>query len=130
MQHRDTRRAPNCRSALDGGIRRWQSGRVPDGTDDKEREPLVELLTPPFNYAVVQLPGRKYPGVVFQGDSLSIHCDRAAEVARLARGSAAQDEAEWLAQELNEVLRSYIAVLTARSIDLPFEYRPSDPRDA
>jgi hypothetical protein len=103
---------------------------VPDETNDNDSQPIVKLLTPPFNYAVVQLPGRKYPGVVFQGDSLSAHCERAAEVARLARGSAAQDQAQWLAEELNEVLRSYMAVLTAHSIDLSFACRPSDPRDA
>jgi hypothetical protein len=33
---------------------------------------VAKLLTDPTNYAVVQLPGRKYPGVVFQGDSLHI----------------------------------------------------------
>lgn len=31
----------------------------------------VQLLTPPANYAVVQLPERQFPGVVFQGDSLN-----------------------------------------------------------
>lgn len=31
---------------------------------------IAKLLTDPTNYAVVQLPGRKYPGVVFQSDSL------------------------------------------------------------
>nr|WP_294546918.1 hypothetical protein [uncultured Rhodopila sp.] len=30
----------------------------------------AKLLTDPENYAVVQLPGRQYPGVVFQGDSI------------------------------------------------------------
>lgn len=32
----------------------------------------AKLLTPPHNFAVVQLPDREYPGVVIQGDSLSI----------------------------------------------------------
>lgn len=32
----------------------------------------VKLLSPASNCAVVQSPERKYPGVVFQGDSLSI----------------------------------------------------------
>jgi predicted RNase H-like HicB family nuclease len=32
----------------------------------------ARLLTPPTNYAVVQLPERAFPGVVFQGDSLNI----------------------------------------------------------
>jgi hypothetical protein len=30
----------------------------------------AELFSNPGNYAVVQLPGRKFSGVVFQGDSL------------------------------------------------------------
>jgi hypothetical protein len=30
----------------------------------------ARLLTEATNYAVVQLPGRRFPGVVFQGDSL------------------------------------------------------------
>ena len=30
----------------------------------------VKLLSEPTNYAVVHLPGRAFPGVVFQGDSL------------------------------------------------------------
>jgi predicted RNase H-like HicB family nuclease len=30
----------------------------------------AKLLTDPTNYAVVQLPGRQFPGVVFQGDSI------------------------------------------------------------
>jgi hypothetical protein len=31
----------------------------------------ARLLTPATNYAVVQLPGRNFPGVVIQGDSLN-----------------------------------------------------------
>jgi Family of unknown function (DUF6959) len=41
----------------------------------------AELLTPPGNYAVVQLPGRKFPGVVFQGDSLAALCEQTANLA-------------------------------------------------
>jgi hypothetical protein len=32
----------------------------------------AKLLTSSHNYAVVQLPGRQFPDVVFQGDSLHI----------------------------------------------------------
>ncbi|WP_413813982.1 DUF6959 family protein [Rhizobium sp. Leaf453] len=32
----------------------------------------AELLTPSHNYAVVKLPERSHPGVVFQGDSLHV----------------------------------------------------------
>jgi hypothetical protein len=30
----------------------------------------VKLLGPSINFAIVQLPGRRYPGVVVQGDTL------------------------------------------------------------
>jgi hypothetical protein len=87
---------------------------------------VAELLTPPHNYAVVQLPGRRFPGVVVQGDSLSVFCEGAKRVAMLAAGTAADDEAAYLCEELNSVLRSYIRVLESRSIELPFTYRPPD----
>jgi hypothetical protein len=32
----------------------------------------AKLLSEPKNYAIVQLPQRRFPGVVFQGDSLNI----------------------------------------------------------
>ena len=31
----------------------------------------ARLLSPPLNFAVVQLPERQYPGVVVQGDTLA-----------------------------------------------------------
>ena len=84
----------------------------------------AELLTPASNFAVVQLPGRKYPGVVFQGDSLSSLCALATLVAEQAQDTPAFDEAIGLRDELNEVLRSYIRVLEGRGIRPPFEFRP------
>lgn len=30
----------------------------------------VKLLSPATNFAIVQLPGRRFPGIVVQGDSL------------------------------------------------------------
>ena len=38
------------------------------------------LLTPAWNHAVVQLPGRRFPGVVFQGDSLFLLLEQVREV--------------------------------------------------
>ncbi len=45
---------------------------------------IVVLLSGPTNYAVVQLPGRKFPGVVIQGDSLHAMVGRLAELQKLA----------------------------------------------
>ena len=41
----------------------------------------VDLLTSPGNYAIVRMPGRRFPGVVMQGDSLSILAYDAQEIA-------------------------------------------------
>ena len=81
----------------------------------------AELLTPAHNYAVVQLPERQYPGVVVQGDSLAIICELLA--------SAIAGDAEATAEvkaDLDDVLRSYLAVLEQRSINPPFLYRPPE----
>jgi hypothetical protein len=93
-------------------------------------EETAVLLTPPHNYAVVQLPGRSSPGVVFQGDSLAILAERAAQLARRAKGSLAESDAQWLSDDLQEVVRSYLSVLEARSIEPPFTYRPDGPPSA
>jgi hypothetical protein len=96
---------------------------VPDQTDADSPQEVATLLTGPHNYAIVQLPGRRFPGVVVQGDSLSILCEQASRVARLAvTGTPAHAEAEQLLGALNAVLLSYVDVLDARSIPLPFKY--------
>ena len=84
----------------------------------------AELLTPPHNFAVVQLPHRRYPGVVFQGDSLASLCDLATAVAEATAETPASDDAAELRDELNDILRIYIEVLSRRGIELPFMYRP------
>jgi hypothetical protein len=78
----------------------------------------AELLTPPHNFAVVQLPGRGFPGVVFQGDSLAGLCEQAAALAEDIDGAAE------LSGSLNAILRGYLRVLNERGIEPPFAYRP------
>jgi hypothetical protein len=88
------------------------------------RPSVAELLTPAHNYAMVQLPGRKFPGVVFQGDSLSIFCDLATRVEKLAAGTPALEEASYMREQLDDILNGYLEVLRERGIDPPFAYRP------
>ncbi len=90
---------------------------------------VAKLLTPPHNYAIVQLPGREYPGVVFQGDSLSILCSGAADAEEAVVGTAAHELVSSLREDLDSVLRSYIRVLEDHHIEIPFQYRPraADP---
>lgn len=82
------------------------------------------LLTPPHNYAVVQLPDRVYPGVVVQGDSLYMLWQSAQEVAEVAKGTPAEEDALYLSEELHSILRLYMRVLGQKKIPLPFNYIP------
>ena len=92
---------------------------MPDWTADR-----AEILTPPGKFPVVQLPDRRFPGVVFQGDSLSALCEQATLVAEQAANSAAADEASDLRNQLNDVLRWYISVVEQRGVQVPFAFRP------
>jgi hypothetical protein len=62
----------------------------------------VDLLTSPGNYAIVRMPGRRFPGVVVQGDSLSILAYDAEEIANALSksGLAIAEEASDLATRL------------------------------
>ncbi|MEU2108950.1 hypothetical protein [Streptomyces sp. NPDC019507] len=85
----------------------------------------AELLTDAGNNAVVRLAGRRFPGVLIQGDSLSILRSDIAEVVQaLDRGDAAEgrDAAGLLLAELDALLARYSAALKAHGIPLP--YRP------
>lgn len=83
----------------------------------------VELLSPPTNYAVVHLPGRKFPGVVFQGDSLHNLLRRITELRELT-GKYGDDEVATslseLSESLSEVIQHYEAVCSNRGIPLPY----------
>ena len=87
----------------------------------------AKLLTPPVNYAVVQLPERTFPGVVFQGDSLDSLVERLRTIqALLASGSEPEsvEALQELIQELVSVRQSYEAVLAELGIPLPYPSRP------
>jgi hypothetical protein len=94
-------------------------------TDDRANE--LELWAPHANSAVVRLPGRRFPGVVIQGDSLSIFLDLAMEVVERIPATA-DDElrgaAEELAEKLAMHLEIYESVLQARGLSLPYSRDP------
>jgi len=83
----------------------------------------VKLLSEPTNYAIVHLPGRRFPGVVFQGDSLNILI---ADLERI-KGTDDRTEARATLQDVIERLREvrvrYEAVLNREEISLPY-FRP------
>ena len=85
----------------------------------------AELLTRPSNYAVVQLPTRKFPGIVFQGDSAHSIFTR---LTLLKQSGCIQDEdmqieLDELIELFTAVLASYEQVLARHGIELPYVKR-------
>lgn len=81
------------------------------------------MLTPPFNFAFVQMPDRNYPGVVFQGDTLHSMTTQVAQMQRLlAKQDLAElgDEIEVLLHDLSAIQASYERVCSEQGIDLPY----------
>ena len=66
----------------------------------------VESFSAEPNAAVVRLPGRKFPGIVIQGDSLKILVDCVEDVSLLAERSD-NPELQESATELQTLLKSY-----------------------
>ena len=95
------------------------------GSDDRAVD--LELWSPATNSAVVRVPGRRFPGVVIQGDSLSILFDLAMYLAE--RLPEASDEelrgaADDLAEKLFAHVKNYETVLQARGLSLPYTRDP------
>lgn len=81
---------------------------------------VADLLSAPTNYAVVQIPGRAFPGVVFQGDSLAILIS---DIEAAALESDAQERQATLSdilERLRNVQTHYETVLRGRGIGLPY----------
>jgi hypothetical protein len=83
----------------------------------------AELLSKATNYAVVQLPGRKFPGVVFQGDSLhALIVSLSRMRAEAARHGDDELNAgfEELSETLGAVMGHYESVCQTKGIPLPY----------
>jgi hypothetical protein len=74
----------------------------------------LEVYSRQSNSAVIKPPGRQFPGVVIQGDSLSVLCSEALEVLRALHNSSDKDAyyaAVSLAETLGGHLNHYSEVL-------------------
>jgi hypothetical protein len=83
----------------------------------------VQLFSSPKNFAVVQLPGRKFPGVVFQGDSLYNLTERVNDIRNIVLGFQNEEVDGCLLEvyeSLTEVLSHYEKVCKERGISLPY----------
>ncbi|MFI1394261.1 DUF6959 family protein [Streptomyces sp. NPDC020681] len=72
---------------------------------------------------MVRLPGRRFPGVLIQGDSLSVLRGDVAEVVEaFDRGdmAGARETAGLLLADLDELLARYAAALAAHEIPRPY----------
>jgi hypothetical protein len=85
------------------------------------RQEVVEILSDQTNAAVMRHPGRRFPGVLVQGDTLYNLCQRADLACRaLHRGAPGHDEANEVRNALWGLLNHYKAVLAEHDLPLPF----------
>ncbi|WP_313920227.1 hypothetical protein [Tahibacter sp.] len=87
------------------------------------RTEIVEIYSDATNAAVLRHPGRHFPGVLVQGDSLYALCRQADEACEAARGvldEDAYDELNALRNALWSYLTHYKVVLGEHEIPLPF----------
>ncbi|MFJ7044155.1 DUF6959 family protein [Streptomyces sp. NPDC101112] len=92
-------------------------------SDDPMERNQAELFTDGGNNAVVRLPGRRFPGVLVQGDSLHILRSDVAEVVEACeRGDVdeARDSAGLLLANLDALLARYEAALSEHEMPRPY----------
>jgi hypothetical protein len=86
------------------------------------RTESVEIYSDETNRAVMRHPGRKFPGVLVQGDTLFTLCVMADEA---CAASGSKREAERLREALRDMLLHYKIVLGEHDMRLPFDERPA-----
>ena len=83
----------------------------------------VEILSDRTNAAVMRHPGRKFPGVLVQGDTLSNYCRIADDACQNLKGgdtAEAFEELNELRNMLRDQLTNYKVALGEHDIPLPF----------
>lgn len=83
----------------------------------------VEVFSNTVNAAVVRLPGRRFPGIVVQGDSLSTLASDvrgALDALRAGDTEEASAELESLHRKLETMLAVYEAALDEAGLALPY----------
>jgi hypothetical protein len=86
----------------------------------------VEIYSDKTNGAIMRHPGRRFPGILIQGDTLYSLCLSADEVCSLiGRESPGFDEANRLRNALWSKLSHDRAVLDEHKLPLPFSEQPT-----
>jgi hypothetical protein len=85
---------------------------------------LVEIYSDASNAAVMRHPGRRFPGVLVQGDTLYSMAQSARRLQQSAAGGALDEEASeelsGLVDRLDQLLAHYKTVMKEHQIALPF----------
>jgi len=83
----------------------------------------IEVYSDATNQAVIRHPGRRFPGILIQGDTLHAIVISLRVVIKNAAclDQESQDRLGEVAQSLDALLAHYRAVLVAHHIDLPFQ---------
>ena len=87
----------------------------------------LEVYSQATNQAIVRMPHRHFPGLLLQGDTMSILADLAESIYERAKTSPDTellDRARRLKDSLNDFLLHYEIVLGEHNIELPYSRRP------
>lgn len=85
----------------------------------------VEIFSDATNAAIMRHPGRHFPGLLIQGDTLYALCREADRACKeIGRGASGFEAANELRNRLWEYLTHYKIVLTEHEIALPFNETP------
>ena len=91
-------------------------------SDEKRRE--VEIIDGAINASVVRMPGRRFPGIVLQGDTLHSWSVLADSLMSSVNGTAVDPEVAMGMIELADLIRGHLdqyeAVMRARGFELPY----------
>lgn len=83
----------------------------------------IEVFSEAINKPVLRMPGRKFPGILLQGDTVSSLYSLARMLAANAEKHAdpeMTDLAQQMKDELSEILSEYEHVLKANNLSLPY----------
>jgi hypothetical protein len=81
------------------------------------------LLSPATNYAIVQLPGRRFPGIVFQGDSahnIFVQLNGIRTLAKKCGEKQLDAEIDDICELFSTIIKGYEAVCESHGIELPY----------
>jgi hypothetical protein len=88
----------------------------------------IEIYSDRTNAAILRHPGRRFPGVLIQGDTLYTLCRRLDKICREARSHVdpeTYEECNDLRDQMREYLNHYKTVLYEHGLPLPFNEIPS-----